>query len=236
MNQSISVFLPVRKGSERVKNKNTKPFAGLSFGLLGIKIQTLIDVNEVSEIIISTNDPDAIIIGERFCEKSNKIRIDHRPDFLASSETSLVDLVNYVPTITQCQHILWTHVTSPFLQSIDYSKAINKYFIVKNKGFDSLMSVVSFKNYLWSINKNDLINRVNEEKWPRTQDLLELFEIDSGIFIASRDVYIKQKDRVGQRPFLLENNKIKSFDIDWEEDFKIAEAIYEKFFLDNNLK
>jgi len=231
MDQSISIFLPVRKGSERVKNKNTKPFAGFSFGLLGLKLQTLIEVKEVSEIIISTNDPEAIKIGELFYEKSDKIKIDHRPEFLASSETSLIDLVNYVPTITQCQHILWTHVTSPFLQSIDYSKAISNYFIAISKAYDSLMSGVIFKNFLWSKEKHDLINRINDEKWPRTQDLLELFEIDSAIFLASRDVYLKQKDRIGINPFLFENDKIKSFDIDWEEDFKVAEAIYEKFFL-----
>ena len=30
----IAFFLPTRKGSERVKNKNTRPFAGIEGGLI----------------------------------------------------------------------------------------------------------------------------------------------------------------------------------------------------------
>lgn len=236
MNQTISVFLPVRKGSERVKNKNTKPFAGCTSGLLGLKLQTLIEVVEVNEIILSTNDPEAIEIGKSFFNKTDKLIISERPDSLASSSTSLIDLVKYVPTITNLQHILWTHVTSPFLQQEDYSKAIRNYFKAINNGYDSLMSVVQFKNFLWDSKKNDIINRVNAEKWPRTQDLMELYEIDSGIFIASREIYLKHNDRVGLKPYLHENDKIKSFDIDWEEDFKIAETIFKNFIKTNNSK
>ena len=36
-------------------------------------------------------------------------------------------------------------------------------------------------------------------------------------------------DRVGDNPYLFEMNKLNSLDVDWEEDFKIAEAVYDKF-------
>jgi len=35
----IAFFLPTRKGSERVKNKNTRPFGGMDGGLIENKIQ-----------------------------------------------------------------------------------------------------------------------------------------------------------------------------------------------------
>ena len=38
----ISFFLPTRKGSERVKNKNTRPFAGIKGGLVENKIKQLL--------------------------------------------------------------------------------------------------------------------------------------------------------------------------------------------------
>ena len=41
---SIAVFLPVRKGSKRVENKNTKPFAGFQNGLLELKLKQLIKI------------------------------------------------------------------------------------------------------------------------------------------------------------------------------------------------
>ena len=33
-NNKVAFFLPTRKGSERVKNKNTKPFAGIEGSLV----------------------------------------------------------------------------------------------------------------------------------------------------------------------------------------------------------
>ena len=34
MGNKIAFFLPTRKGSERVRNKNTRPFAGIEGGLI----------------------------------------------------------------------------------------------------------------------------------------------------------------------------------------------------------
>lgn len=52
----IAFFLPARKGSERVKNKNTRSFAGIEGGLVENKIRQLLSTKHVDEIILSTND------------------------------------------------------------------------------------------------------------------------------------------------------------------------------------
>lgn len=41
MSEKIAFFLPTRKGSERVKNKNTRPFADIEGGLVENKIKTI---------------------------------------------------------------------------------------------------------------------------------------------------------------------------------------------------
>ena len=56
---------------------------------------------------------------------------------------------------------------------------------------------------------------------------LKLFVVNNAIFINSKKNYIRYKDRIGIKPFLMEVDKIKSFDVDWPEDFTIAENIYE---------
>ena len=89
------------------------------------------------------------------------------------------------------------------------------------------MSVTPFQNFLWKRKENDLINRRGEERWPKTQDLETLYEINSAIFITPRKVYEQNLDRVGENPYLFEMNKLESLDVDWEDDFKIAEAVYE---------
>jgi CMP-N-acetylneuraminic acid synthetase len=229
-NRNISVFLPTRKGSQRVKNKNTRPFACFDGGLLQLKLNELIKVSSIREILLSTNDEASLDIGSRFCKKDDRVKVVKRPDHLAQSSTDLTELVEYVPEICESEHILWTHVTSPFVEAADYEKAIEVYFSGLENGFDSLMSAKPFKNFLWSRARNDIINRVTRQKWPQTQDLEELFEIDSALFIASRETYFTQKDRVGLNPNIFLLDSIKSFDVDWEDDFTLAELIYEKHF------
>ena len=43
--------------------------------------------------------------------------------------------------------------------------------------------------------------------------------------LAPREIYIEQRNRLGRRPKLHVMDKISSMDIDWEEDFVIAEAL-----------
>lgn len=222
----ISVFLPCRAGSERVPHKNTRTFAGIEGGLLKIKLQQLVACNAVDSIVLSTNDEEVIQLAETV--SSDKIRIDRRPEHLATSSTSTDDLVKYVPTIITEGAVLWTHVTSPFIDGKIYEEAIDAYKKALSKGdHDSLMSVTALRTFIW--NKEGAVNYDrNKEKWPRTQTIEPLYEINSGIFLADIDIYRNLEDRIGKKPFLFENNDIDSFDIDWEEDFFIAEAIYKK--------
>lgn len=60
MNNKISFFLPTRKGSERVKNKNTRPFANIEGGLVENKIRQLLSTKFIDEIIFSSNDKDLL--------------------------------------------------------------------------------------------------------------------------------------------------------------------------------
>ncbi|TDW48583.1 N-acylneuraminate cytidylyltransferase [Flavobacterium sp. 270] len=224
--ETISVFLPTRKGSERVLNKNTRKFCDVNNGLLEIKLDQLLKTELVHEIVLSSNDDASLEYGTKLASRENRLKVIERPDELASSSTNLIDLVKYVPSICNMSHILWTHVTSPFVMSEDYDNAIKTYFQSLDEDYDSLMSVKTIQNFLWSKEKNDLINRLTDIKWPRTQDLMPLYEIDSAFFIASKNVYLKNEDRIGLKPFLMEQSGYKSFDVDWEHDFDLAELIY----------
>lgn len=222
----LTVFLPCRAGSERVPKKNTKKFAGIQGGLLLIKLNQLIKTKSVDKIVLSSNDPLVFEIASEI--QSQKIVLDNRPEDLANSSTSTDDLIKYVPSVIDSEHILWTHVTSPFINSLVYEDAINNYFLnIKKFKYDSLMSVNKIQTFLWNENQPLNYNR-NDEKWPRTQTLPVYYEINSGFFISSKDNYIKYDDRIGQHPFLYETKHMDSFDIDWPEDFELAEFIFSK--------
>ena len=75
---NIVAFLPIRKGSQRIKNKNTKNFCGMIGGLTHIKISQLLKSKCIKKIIVSTNDNQVKKIARTF--KNNKILIDDRSD------------------------------------------------------------------------------------------------------------------------------------------------------------
>ena len=227
---SIKIFLPTRKGSERVTDKNTRIFAGVKGGLLTVKLRQLIKVTNVDEIVLSTNDAATIAIAQSL--GSSKVKIVERPEHLCLSTTNLQDLIDYVPEVIDAEHICWTHVTSPLVTEKDYEQAIDCYFQKLQEGYDSLVSVTKLQQFLWDEEQQQYIshNR-NLKRWPRTQDLKPFYELNSAMFISSRQNYLTYNDRLGENPYKYELPKLKSFDVDWQEDFEITEMIYRKMIL-----
>ena len=123
----VTCFLPCRAGSERVNNKNTRQFAGIDGGLLKIKLDQLVNCGLIDVIVLSTDDQKVIEIGKQY---GHRVKIDIRPAELATSEARTDDLIKYVSTIITGPHILWTHVTSPFIGEHLYTRAVREYFRV----------------------------------------------------------------------------------------------------------
>lgn len=220
---SVTVFLPCRKGSVRVPHKNTKVFAGIEGGLLKIKLDQLVRISSIDAIILSSNDE--VVLDYVANYKSSKVIVDERPDYLGTSETSTDELINYVPSIISGGHVLWTHVTSPFLDGDGYQKILNKYFDALAEGYDSLMTVKELRGFVWD-EDGPISYKRQVEKWPRTQTIKPLYEVDSSVFLNTIDQYKKHNDRIGERPWLYVQDKEAALDIDWPEDFLIAEKIW----------
>ena len=232
--ESIGIFLPVRKGSERVINKNIRKFANFECGLLELKLKALQNIKIIDEIVVSTNDEMIIDILNRYSD--DRIRLDRRPERLCSSDTKMDDLMSYIPKVMNCELILWTHVTSPFVCSKIYTSAINKFIKERNINpeVNSLTSVTKIKEFLWDPEfnkplKHDFVNN----GWPKTQDLMPLYEFNHAIYLIPKDVMKKNLNRIGDCNVFYEINKIDGFDIDTEEDFLIAESIYHKIMKNN---
>ena len=227
MAEHIAFFLPTRKGSERVKNKNTRPFAGIEGGLVENKVRQLLDTKRIDEILFSSNDETCMEVADKL--KDSRLRIIPRPEKLCLSTTNLQDLICYVPTITDAEHILWGHVTTPLCGADQYDAGIQLYLDKLHEGYDSLVGVKELKNFL--LNKEGkLVNNTTDIPWPRTQDLEPLYEINHTMFLAKREVYVEQKNRIGQKPLLHVMDEMHSFDIDWEEDFTIAQVMYKNVY------
>lgn len=227
-NDKIAFFLPTRKGSERVKNKNTRPFAGIDGGLVENKLQQLLATKFIDEILFSSNDETCMKVASKYSNDS-RLRIIPRPEKLCLSSTNLQDLICYVPTITNADHILWGHVTTPLVGAEQYDEGVRLYLDKLDEGYDSLVGVKELKNFLLD-KTGRLINNTTDILWPRTQDLEPLYEINHTMFLAKREVYTEQKNRIGRKPLLHIMDEIHGFDIDWPDDFVIAEMLYKNLY------
>lgn len=225
MSNKVTCFLPCRAGSQRVLRKNIKPFAGFEYGLIQIKLQQLFASKLIDEIVLTTNDDDIIAYAKSV--QTTKLRIHKRVDSLSSGATSTDQLVAHALELIPEGHILWTHVTSPFITQKHYDQFIRVYKDQLSNGYDSLMTTTPIHGFLWQNGQPMNYDR-SIEKWPRTQTLEAIQEVNSGAFLASSKIYRHMDDRIGERPYLYELDKLTSHDIDWPEDFVVAECMAEK--------
>ena len=79
MGKVIKALIPVRAGSQRVKNKNIKPFAGSS--LLEIKIKQMQRIKEIDGVIVNSDSEEMLSLAQ-----SLGTQIVRRDNYYAISE------------------------------------------------------------------------------------------------------------------------------------------------------
>jgi CMP-N-acetylneuraminic acid synthetase len=220
---NVSIFIPLRKGSERSAGKNYKKFSSCAGGLIELKLRQVIDLR-VDEVIVSTNDEEVVKVAKKFIPLyQGKLRIIERPENLCLSSTPVKDLIAYVPTVVRTDHVLWLHVTSPLFNT--YRELMGKYWDMLGRGYDSLITVTEFKEFLMD-KTGTIVNGPPDVKWPRTQDLDPLFIVNHAAYMSSVENYKRYEDRVGKHPYLYDLGKVRGIDVDYDDDFLVAEALF----------
>ncbi len=147
MKKNLVAVVTVRKGSQRVKNKNFKLFAKKN--LLIHKIEVLKKIKELDDIIINTDSSKAISIAKKL-----KVSFFKREDYYASSECSNSEFWSNIAKHTDSKYIMFTHCTNPMITENTYRNFI-KIFLKNKDKFDSFNSVSDVKEFLFK-KKNQL--------------------------------------------------------------------------------
>jgi CMP-N-acetylneuraminic acid synthetase len=212
-----TAILPVRAGSQRVKNKNFRKFFNSS--LFEIKLEQLMRNNFVDEVIVSSDSEHAIEIA------SSKGAIVHRRDpYHASSGCSNSDFFLNFCEMTDAEYIIYSPCTAPLISDVTYRNFFNYFYRMEEK-YDSLATVSMLKKHIWDETKP--LN-YNIDKSPNSQDLPNLYVITYGINITSRASLLKNKNIVGNNPKFFILDDIESIDVDNMDEFQMAEYFYYK--------
>ena len=217
MIKTLVAVVPVRKGSQRVKNKNFKPFAGKN--LLIHKIKVLKKIKKIDEIIINTDSNEAIKIAKKF-----NVSYQKRRKYFASSKCSNSDFWQHIAEQTQSKYIMFTNCTSPLVKKQTYEKIINA-FKKRKKNVDSINTVTDLKEYLY-LNKKPI--NFKKSKTPNSQDLPEVVKLNFAVNIISKKEMFNNKSLIGKNPLLYKLDEIEGFDINTPFEFRFAEYLFKK--------
>lgn len=217
----ITAVIPVRKGSQRVKDKNLRPFAGTT--LLDIKIQMLLQVPEIDEIIVNTNSEAAIELIEEDYYNS-KVKYHRRAEYYASSQCSGSEFFKHLGEVTNTDIFIYAPCTSPFVKPETVSECIKK-FLDNGNEYDCVSTVSSVKEFLWLDGKAINYDPLNA---PNSQNLPNVVALNFGTTVIRREDLIKNHNIIGKKPDFVITSDIESIDIDTPLDFYIAEQLYIK--------
>ena len=216
----IKALVAVRSGSQRVKNKNTKPFADSS--LLEVKLSQLKRISVIDGIIVNSNDDNMLEIANSYgCE------IVKRDEYYASSSINMSDVYQNMAEKCNCDVIAYINVTNPLVKDETIIKMID-FYKENHNIYDSVNSAHLIKEFLFKNNKP--IN-YDLKHQPRSQDLPDLYALNFAVNLISKDVMIKCKNVVGNNPYIYNISEIEATDIDNQIDFDFAEFVYKNTYI-----
>lgn len=217
MTKVIKAIIPVRAGSQRVKNKNIRPFAGSS--LLEIKVKQLLRINEIDSIIVNSDSDEMLEIAASLGAETYK-----RDAYYASSTVPINEVYKNIGETTNADIIVYANATNPLLKDSSVSNAIHA-FLNRTSDNDTLNSAHLIKEFLW---KDGQPLNYDLDKMPKSQNLPDIYALNFALNIFEREYAIQNSSIVGRKPILFKLEELEAVDIDNEIDFEFAEFMYKK--------
>ena len=215
---TIKALIPVRAGSQRVKNKNIRPFAGSS--LLEIKIKQMQRIKELDGVIVNSDSDEMLDIAKSLGAEAVK-----RDPYFASSSVPINEV--YVDLANHCDSdlILFADATNPLIKDETVERVIKTYFENVDQ-YDSCNTVNLVRLFMW---KDGKPLNYSEDNKPRSQDLPPIYSINAAVNLVPKDVMIKNRSFIGFKPYFVTVEGLEGLDIDNEIDFEFAEFMYRKY-------
>jgi CMP-N-acetylneuraminic acid synthetase len=209
----IVAFIPIKLRNERMPNKNIRSFTN-GKPLLTYVLETLARTQDIEDVYVYCSQ-DSIIgyLPER-------VKFLKRPESLDSPQANGTEIIRHFVEDVKADVYVMSHATSPFVSSASLDKGLNA---VISGQYDSAFSVQRLQKFMWLGGKP--VN-YDPAHIPRSQDTDVYYAETDGFYIFTRALATEHGRRIGFTPLLVESSPIESIDIDYEEDFIIADAIF----------
>lgn len=207
------VLLPIKLNNQRVPGKNIKRFSD-GTPLMSLIQQACLKCKKVDSIYVYCSNPSVqnyILPGVNYLQ---------RPEYLDSDKANSNDIIREFIKNVDADIYVETHATGPFTKAESIDACIDA---VASGEYDSAFLAKRIQEFLW---QNGTAMNFDIQHFPRTQDLIPIYSEAPGAYVFTKQTFKKYDRRVGMKPYIHEISEVESRDIDYPEDFEIANAIY----------
>lgn len=221
-------IVPARGGSKRIPKKNIRTFLGRP--LISYSLNCLIESNLFEEIIVSTDDEEIAKVAE----SQGPCRVVQRPKDLADDYATSSEVISHAAKSLGLvdEVICCAYPTAPLMAVADLQS-----------GFDLFASgkwqyVFAATNYRYPVQRSFTrqdgggLQMLDPAAYlSRSQDLTPVFHDVGWFYWAQASTWRDQSTIFSAQSSFVEIPANRAIDIDTEEDWKMAEAMYtlEKF-------
>jgi len=215
----MKIFIPIKKHSERVPNKNFR-----AFGRCPLYRHMIQKLKGLGRIFIDTDAPHYWFMHIAYAN------IYTRPASLRGGGVPVNLLIknfleNYVDD--DYETIVQTHVTSPFLKIETLRDAISKFEFMQPNYRMPLMSVTRIQDRCWAEGRPKRpINHDPFELVP-TQELEPVYVENSAFYIFTKRTFMEYEHRAGSNPTFYPLGWPENIDINTEEDWELCVRLRE---------
>lgn len=209
----VVAFIPIKLNNERTPGKNTKCFSD-GTPLIHLIEKHILNVDGIDERYIycsSDKIKKYIMPGIAYIKRSES---------LDTSVTRCNDIIRSFVDDVDADVYIMAHATSPFVTSEHIQECLDA---VRSGEYDSAYAAVKMQNFIWYQGKP--LNFTIDNNL-RTQDMEPIFCELSTPFVFTKEAFLKTGGRTGSKPYCCQCSTIEGIDIDYPEDFELANIVY----------
>ncbi|MFY9823878.1 MAG: hypothetical protein WAM82_21035 [Thermoanaerobaculia bacterium] len=214
---SLVCIVPAKTVSQRLPNKNRKPFFR-DLSLLDIKIRQLKQLMPAENILVVSENDDRADLSR--CYGVQFLRLDPT---IYDDNVSLRDFFEIVLPSILTLNLLVAYVTTPYLNQSAIGGMISQYRSLP-PSYDSLVAVTRVQTKLFDHHLQPANFGFGFE-YKGSQKVAPIFSWIRGVSILSTAVAKKNSLDLGLRPYLFEVNRIQAIDIDTQADWELATTV-----------
>lgn len=210
----VVAFVPAKGSSERIENKNLRILDGKPLFLR--QIEKLCSLDFIDEVYLDTESQELIDLASH-----TGCKILKRDPNLATNKTDGNRL--FYNEVSQVEADIYIQIlcTSPFIKGETIKKGID--VLKEGTKHDSVVFVKREKQYTWNAETEK--TNYNLDDIPNSFTLPDTIIETMGLYIVSAAAAKGLKKRIGKAPFLLEASAIEAVDVNYPDDFELANFI-----------